>query len=199
MSRLLIAIFFVAASVLLGVLYVRPEWQRFRAFSQEIAGLEEISGEFDALISNRDKLLGIVNSVSKEDLARLDQMLPQGPRTSDFLTALEALAAENGVSLRRIDLVAPDTEKAESSYARPPAGALSPQPRPTAGAGAGRDKGEVEALPFSIQVSGSYSAFKKFLGALERSLRLIDVEEISFSAERGDNMEFSLKAKTYYQ
>ena len=194
MSRLTIILFFLAAAILLGFFYIRPEWQRFRILNQEAGELEETSGKFDALIANRDKLLETVNSISKNDLARLDQILPQGPRSSDFLTALEALSIENGVSLRRIDLVTPDAQKPESSTR-----SAGSQPRPSATAALPGQRPGVEALPFSVQVAGSYGAFKKFLAALERNLRLIDVDEISFSAEKGDNLEFSLKAKTYYQ
>jgi Tfp pilus assembly protein PilO len=193
MPRIFITIFFVAASILLGFFYARPEWRRFRALSQETAELEETSGEFDALIANRNKLLETVNSISKSDLDRLDRILPQGPRTSDFLIALEVLAAENGVSLRRIDLVTPDVEKSE------PFGRTLGQPRPSGAAALPGPKEGAEALPFSVQVAGSYGAFKKFLASLEYNVRLIDVEDISFSADKGDNSEFSLKAKTYYQ
>lgn len=51
----------------------------------------------------------------------------------------------------------------------------------------------------SASVSGSYRNFSGFLSGLEKSLRLIDVSKISFSAGQEDFYDFSLEAKTYLQ
>lgn len=188
---------FLAGAALLGVFYLRPEWQRFQDIGRAITELEEISKEFDDLIENRDDLLGRINSISKDNLDRVDRMLPHGPHASDFLVALEAITIENGMALRRIDLVSPEGEKGEKSEApaRPSAG----QPKPAA-APAPRAVKETQALPFNLQIAGSYTAFKKFLESMERNLRLIDVEDVSFSASgKAESFEFTVKAKTYYQ
>ena len=198
MPRLFITMILIGCAALLGVFYLRPEWQRFQTLRREIAELEEIGVEFAALIANRDALLARINAISKENLGRADRMLPQGPRTADFLVSIEALTMQSGMALRRIDVVSPQEEKTDAS-ARP-GGATSGQPRPAAGATAPRTVQETKALPFSIQIAGSYEVLKKFLTGLERNLRLIDVENISFSAgEKGDIADVSIKAKTYYQ
>lgn len=199
MPRLLIAVIFLAAALILGFGYVRPEWRDFQALGSQIGEIEEISREFDELIANRDQLLDKVNTISKEDLARLDRMLPSGPHASDFLTAIEAITIEGGVALRRIDLASPEAAKTEAPPVRPGA---SPQlqPRPASALAPTRELRETSVLPFSVQVSGSYPAFKNFLAGMERNMRLIDVEDISFnSGGKAEIIDFSVKAKTYYQ
>ena len=51
---------------------------------------------------------------------------------------------------------------------------------------------------FNIGVAGSYSAFKNFLSTLEKSARMIEVENISFSASTGkEPFDFNLQIKVY--
>lgn len=198
MSRLLLTVVFLGAALAAALFFLRPEWQRFRSLGQEAGELEEISREFDELTANRDRLLDLVNSISKDNLTRLELVLPQGPKSSQFLSALESLALENGVALRRIDLTSPEP----AARAEVPARGGSSQPRPAANnqaAARGEAKG-VQVLPFNLQISGSYVSFKKFLASVEQNLRLIDVEEITFSASgKAELLDFSIKAKTYYQ
>lgn len=212
MSKIVTALIFFLAAIVLGFFYTLPSWQRFGALGADIIALGTASEEFDELIANRDNLINLINGITKENLERLDAIFPQGAHASDFLVAVEALTTESTMSLRRIDLVSPSsggrgTEKA---------GASTGQPRPTAavgmagaaGGGAAADSAKkqdkvagAQELPFSVQIVGTYQNFKKFLVNTERDLRLIDVDEISFSAagKKDELLEFTLKAKTYYQ
>ena len=65
--------------------------------------------------------------------------------------------------------------------------------RPNKGAGNG-----VQEAGISISLDGSYPNFKKFLSLLERSDRIIDVSDISFSKKKGSSFIFHLGAKIYY-
>ena len=193
---------FFLAALALGFFYTLPAWQRFGALGGDAAALAAASVEFDQLIANRDNLFDLINGITKENLERLDQIFPQGAHASDFLVAVEALTKESATALRRIDLVSPSSGSAGTEK---PGTQVSSQPRPTT-APAGAQKKEkaqtiAQELPFSLQIVGSYENFKKFLLNTERNLRLIDVDEISFSAtgKRDEPMEFTLKAKTYYQ
>jgi len=44
---------------------------------------------------------------------------------------------------------------------------------------------------FSLQISGSYSAFKTFLSSLEKSARLIEIQNVSFSSPKEEQNLFS--------
>ncbi|MFY9462927.1 MAG: type 4a pilus biogenesis protein PilO [Candidatus Sungiibacteriota bacterium] len=208
MSKIITALIFFLAAIVLGFFYTFPAWQKFGMLGSDVAALATASVEFDQLIANRDNLLNLINSITKDNLARLDQMFPQGAQASDFLVAIEALTTESTIALRRIDLVSPSSGGSGAEKSSPQTG----QPRPTTavgsagGASAGTQKQEKaqtvgRELPFSLQIAGSYENFKKFLMNMERNLRLIDVDEISFSAtgKKDESTEFTLKAKTYYQ
>jgi len=57
----------------------------------------------------------------------------------------------------------------------------------------------VKEISVSLKVSGSYAAIKNFLFIIEKSARLIEVEDISFSSPSGkqDLFQVSLKIKVY--
>lgn len=205
MARFIAAFVFFLAALGIGFFYALPEWRRFQGISTQLAQLEAASKELDSLIENRDNLLNLINGITKEDLNRVDQVLPEGARASDFLVAVETLTAASNMGLRRIDIVSPP--KASIVVPGNPQAAL---PRAGAGAdtgaaileaareGAGDIPG-VQALPFTVEVSGSYENFKKFLAALEKNLRLIDIEQTNFvSGGQDDALAFTLRAKTYY-
>ena len=196
----------------MAVFYVRPQWTQLSDMDRRISDLAAVSMQYDDLIKNRDALLASINSISKENLDRVDSALPLGAHASEFLVSLESYTVGNAVSLKRVDLVSPSGEKKSSSSAPAASGQtgesktagtpVPSQPKPAAGSTASpKPESSVAELPFSVEVSGSYDALKKFLSALEHNIRLIDVSDISFNApaKAGDPMSFTLKAKTYYQ
>lgn len=213
MSRIVSAIVLLSGAAALLVFFVLPQWRNFQALGEEIGDLDEVGREFDDLIARREQILGVIGSISKENIDRLDRMLPRGPHTSDFLVSLEALAASSGVSLRRVDLVSPQGAKSGTAAGRPVSAA---QPRPVSSsgtpgeiansaggeeaAGSGEDA-EMRILPFAMQVAGSYGNFKRLLAGFEKNIRLIDVDEISFNSAgvKDQPLEFTVKATTYYQ
>lgn len=186
MPRIFITIILIFGSIVLGAFYLRPQWQEFANLRIETEDLASVSSELDELIANRDTLIQTINSVSKDDLTRVNSALPQGVKSAEFLIMLEALANRNRVTLKQIDISSASVNK-------------SGQPRP-GGAIAAPAKGTIQEFPISLSVSGSYEAFKEFLRDLESNLRLVDILEITFnSSGRAGNLDFSLRGKTYYQ
>lgn len=58
----------------------------------------------------------------------------------------------------------------------------------------------IGSLGISFTLHGTYESFRAFLIEAERSLRIFDVETITFSSERSsDNITFGIKMKTYIE
>ncbi|MBI2640471.1 MAG: type 4a pilus biogenesis protein PilO [Candidatus Sungbacteria bacterium] len=190
MPRLLITIILLFGTAVLGLFYLAPQWQNFRSLREDLTALGGISAEFDTLIQNRDALLNLINSVSADNLDRIDLALPNGVNAADFLVSLERMAAESNLVLRRIDL----------SSTAAPAVSAGGQPRPGGAPVSIPKGGGINEFPVGISISGTYGALKEFLSDLEKNLRLIDVENISFvSPEKESALDIAIKAKTYYQ
>ena len=188
MPKIFITIILILGSGIVGPFYLRPAFQEFQRIRAETKLLRDISAELDELTRNRDTLIQSINAISKDNLRRIEQPLPSGPRAAEFLVLLEALTKKNEVALRQVSLS--DSPK-ESAAAK--------QPKPT-GAIAFSAPGEIKDYPVDLTVAGTYSAFKDFLRDVEKSLRIVDVQSISFSAGgRGDQLEINVRGKTYYQ
>ena len=210
MSRTLFAILFFISALIVGVFYTWPQWTQLSAMSKTIDDLTAISQQYDDLIKNRDALLSSINSISKENLDRVDQALPLGSHASEFLVALESYTVANGMALKRVDLASPADEVKMPPVSVPkaagevtlPQNPVPSQPQPAAAVRAVSSPAKaIGELPFSIEVSGSYDALKKFLAGIEHNIRLIDISEIAFSApaKAESPLDVTMKAKTYYQ
>jgi len=130
----------------------------------------------------------------KQLTASLEKLISQyGERTADFnyfskavpmdqdipglLVSLESLASENGMVFSGVNF----------------------KPKDLKASG-------IKTLAMEIKIKGSYPAFRNYLGAMERSLRLFDVISVSFSGvapgqtgANPNNLEFNLLVNTYYQ
>ena len=57
----------------------------------------------------------------------------------------------------------------------------------------------VQEIDFNITIKGTYSSFKSFLAKIEKSARLIKIENVSFDSKQDDKgvLSFNLIMKTY--
>jgi Tfp pilus assembly protein PilO len=175
----------------------------------------ELQDKNDNFIPNKQRVLADLNKIEQklvqleskfnqvqitraEQLEQLFSFLPSEPDYASLFVQAEFLAENNNMELQTIDvtrtLERPLAERRDPS----PAQAQSPTEQ------------SLEVLPAnvrSVQVSlrlgaGSYEDFKQYLEALERNIRLYDVQTLSFDSidpETGDIGGFTITAKTYYQ
>ncbi len=189
MPKFFLAIFLIIGTGIIGFFYLRPEWQKFQSLRQENTELQHISEEFDSLTAQRDSLIREINAISKEQRDTISQALPEGAGAADLMVDLETMTKNRELILKRIDLSG--TVEGKSGTKQPsPAGIIaSAQP-----------KGAILEFPVLLNISGPYESFKGFLQDLEKKLRLIDIQEISFIAPpQGRTFDFNLKLKTYFQ
>ena len=111
------------------------------------------------------------------DFASLGKAVPVGQNIPEILVALEALASENGLTFSGVDF----------------------KPRESKIMG-------IKVLSMYIRLKGPYPAFQKYIGAMEKSLRLFDVVGVSFSGispgqsqANPNNLDFNLLVNAYYQ
>jgi len=102
----------------------------------------------------------------ESEMAKINSALPDDSNMPSVFYFIQNTAEENGISLISVDL---------SSTRR------KAQERKTGEI----EESELKENAFSINVAGSYTSFKDFLSVLEKSARLIEVEEISFSSAGG--------------
>lgn len=173
---------------MVGGLYLLPTFREFQTLRQRNLDLQASSAELDELIQNKDALLKTINTISQSDLERIRRALPEGVAGAELLVFLENTANQNNLSLKRVDL-AGITEGTATPGAPRPGGAPL---------GTGRTQEDTSEFPFSLDVAGTYENIKAFLVALENSLRIIDIQTISFGSPAQANFfDVSIRAKTY--
>jgi len=179
MSKGILAIGFLAGTVAVYFLLISP------IYFTDIKALELKRDSFNEALSNsrevqkkRDDLLVKYTSISKDDLDRLDKILPNQPGAMKFILEMENISQRNGVVMKNIEVK--DTGNKAS-----------------AGAGEGGG-GSVQSIPFSMSVTSPYASFRSFLKDIERDLRLTDINSMRVSAGEKDFYEFNLTGTFYW-
>ena len=170
MTRILIIIVCLALSTLLGVLFLWPKYQNLKNLQLQMEN-KEIE------INNRNTYFQNLRSLSeklegfKEDVAKIEAALPSNPSPPSFYNFLQKTVSENGLILKNI-----------GSFAVSP---LASNP-------------SLKVISLPLGVSGSYASLKNFLGAMEKSARIVEVNTISFSAPQNEELfDFTLEIQSH--
>jgi len=157
--------------LIIGAFLVFPKYQDLRSLRLEI-------GRRNTELQSKEKHILNLQEVSRElekyqlEISKVDSALPSNPSLPSLFNFLQKESSKNGLILEDIG---------SFSITIP------------------EDNPEIKEISLNFGVSGSYSAFKSFLSALEKSSRLIEIENISFSAseEKESLPSFDLKIKVY--
>lgn len=170
--RFFLLLLFVASLAALGF-FGLPQWQEFQRLRAQQEALQRIAINAGEVIGVRNDLLNRYNSISAEDQARLEALLPEEASEEALLDLLQILTTRHGLLLKKISV-------RETTQENPLV--LTTQKNP------------YHEVMFDISVAGTYQSFRDFLTSLEQNARLMEVETISFSAGEADSFEFSLQA-----
>lgn len=190
MNRIVPAIFLIFGAVIVGLVYLKPEWREFSSLNKRVNRLQELNKKLDLLGEERDKLRGEITAILERARERLALALPEGPDARGLLILMEERAQRDGLTLQGITLDTKKDAKAPPPSNQPePAPITSPPPRTS-----------IKELPFQLSLRGTYDAMKRFLNTLEQSLRLLDVNTLIFQAPNQDNvLNFNVSARAYHQ
>jgi Tfp pilus assembly protein PilO len=111
----------------------------------------------------------------QKEWEKIESALPDQPSLPTLFYFFQKLSAQNGLILRGISFqgISPLEIKRESPF-------------------------PLQKISFSLSLSGSYSALKNFLWALQKNARLFEIEGISFSAPgEEESFNFNLEVRTH--
>ncbi len=177
-----LTLLFLIASVGLFWWIALPIWDEINILRAESARISDALSRLKELEGLRDELINTRNGIPSDKLARLDKFMPEKAEVGALLVSLEQITNTRGIKLKSIDFTA---EKSQT--------------RAAAGKVATTTELGVSSLIYGINITSNYERFRALLSALEKSLRLIDVTDISFGTGVAGNFEISIKAKSYYQ
>jgi len=170
MPRYLISIILIVIIVLVGIFLLWPNYLKYQNLQKQLEVKRE---EF----KNKEKYYQELFQISErlkeypEEISKIDKALPSSPSLPSFYNFLQKASFENGLILKKIG----DFSTKQSTK-----------------------KPEIKGTTIPIEVFGPYSAFKNFLFALEKSSRIIEVDNISFSTPKeGEVFNFELNIRIY--
>jgi Tfp pilus assembly protein PilO len=166
----LVAIFLFMVSIAIFILIFWPNVQELINIQKEVKTKRlEIQGKENYLRN----LSEVKSKLDKhiEEVVVIDYALPDKPYLPSLFDHIQEISSESGLILSEIG-ISKTSPVEESSY--------------------------FQETNISVDLTGSYSSLKDFLSSLEKSARLIRIENISFSSEEDDPFfSFSLMMKVY--
>lgn len=169
-------IVFIGLAVAVLFVYTLPQYEVFERKGAERAAYQEVLDQGEEILDLKASVADRYRRFSQAERDKLYEMLPPSKYVVGVMARIDTIATQTGVTL-----VSVSEEEG----------------------GTGVQSGNQNALnatTLSYKVTGDYQSFLAFLRAIERSLRIIDVHEISFSTlEDGAGIiEFSIRANIYW-
>jgi Tfp pilus assembly protein PilO len=177
----IIPLLLVAVSVALFYLHIDPRYMEIKGLIEQKAEYERALQKVEELQVVRDELLTKYNALPKDDLAKLEKLIPANLNTVKFITDLASIGGPHGVSIRGInvkDAVADNSQEVS--------------------AGGGGKSYITTSISFSF--TATYQNLKNFLKDVEKSLELVDVRSVKFdsSSDLSDLYNYSVTIQTYW-
>lgn len=191
------------------VLLLKPKYIQLQTAPQrERQGLGIVYSEKDQRYQELRGYKKVMDDITESQAKKLEDFLPLEKQLPELYVIMDAIAEEAGLHLDSIfisegsDTIAPEIgpppvaiEESEDleDGAEEASGNESQiaAPKKTSEAAS-----NIKNLKIGIQVSGGhYVDLKNFLRKIERSLRLLDVQSVSFS---GEGETFAITLKAYY-
>lgn len=164
-----------------GLFYtvVLPQYQKVLVHRQEAAQYKDILTNVSDLSAKRDELLVQYQAMPKDQVDRLNKVLPDSVDLVKLATDFDSIASKYNVSISGIQTVDMSAQDNSSSIQM-----TSDQP--------------YNSTNVSITFIASYENFRKFMADIEQSLRIIDVKAISFVPGENDLYQYKVSIETYW-
>lgn len=189
MSRLIVPAIILIAAIGLFLGYTNTAYQNVGKLKAAVAAYDQALNNSKELLKVRNDLTDKYNNMSNTDRDHIKKLMPDNVDNIRLVIDIQNIAQKYGMNPKDI--------KYDARAGRSGSGATSVGVTPTDLANSQKDFSSFE-LEFSV--TGTYSNFLAFLKDLERSLRLVDVESISFqSPDSGANStKYGIRIKTYW-
>ncbi|GMU74453.1 MAG: hypothetical protein AMXMBFR44_6500 [Candidatus Campbellbacteria bacterium] len=176
--RFISGIIFIVVAVAVFFGLTNPKYQTTKTVRDKVAQLDEALDKAKELTELRDTLTVQYNSFTDEELKKLNTLLPDSVDTVRLIIDVDNIADAHNLTLLNISIAGGEVTSQQSS---------GPEGRPYG------------VMNLSFNVSTTYEQFKAFLIDVERSLRLLDVQTISFGQpDVTGRTTYTVSARTYW-
>jgi Tfp pilus assembly protein PilO len=179
--RFLFPIILTLAAIGLFVLYTNPTYQGLKGTQAQVAAYDDALNKSQELKKIKGTLDSARNAFSPEDEQKLVRLLPDQVDNIRLIIDINNIAARRGLSLSNVALGEVSNSSSEASTF-----AVGPSSDP------------VGSVSLGFSVMASYEDFLAFLQDIEHSLRILDVENLTFDAATAGRYSFNFTVRTYW-
>lgn len=177
MIRSAFPIIFIIAAVGLFYTYIDPIYNTIQILLQEEAKFDKALSKSRELLALRDSLIEKRNAIGANDLERLNKLLPDHVDNVRLALDLDGIASKYNMRIKNISMSRSSGRQAST---------LGPSEK------------SHESIVINFSVAATYDDLISFLKDLERSLRIVDVTQLSFTQPTGDLYEYKISIRTYW-
>lgn len=172
---------FILILISIGLFYVfiMPQYNEGLALRDNQTKYQNILENVSALETKRDELLVKYQNIPKQRIDELFKVLPDNVDTVSLAINLDSIASHYGISIKSIQTIK-DNQNNSSTI-------VVGAPTPTYG-----------SVTFTFSFITTYSNFRKFMSDIEKSLRITDVQSITFQSTSNGLYEYQVSIKTYW-
>ena len=181
--RLILSILMLAASVGGFIGFIIPNYKAVQAIRAQEADYNQILDNAKTLQEERNKLVTKYNGFDQTLLAKLNTMLPRNPENVKLILELDSIAQQYGMSLQNVKIE--DATNDAQAATRPGSAPTNP---------------DIGTLRITFTLAGPYTGFTNFVRTTEKSLRIVDIQKITFTSldDTKSTYQYTVGIKTYW-
>ncbi len=173
-------IILLVAAIGLFAGYTNGAYQESKALAAERDAYDSTLNTSKERREQRDKLLAKEATFTQDDVTKLTRLLPDNVDNIRLIIDVNNIAARHQLTLKNVAL-----------------GELTAGSSPRSKTSVGASSEPIGSVDLAFTVSAGYDNFMAFLLDLEHSLRLVDVQKISFKTGEG-SLDYSVSIRTYW-
>ncbi len=181
MQQFIFPILLIASSIGLFALYTNPTYQAAKEVAVEVSAYNDALDKSQELRRIRDEKIAAFNTFTDQNKNRLVSILPDNVDNIHLIIDINNIAARHGLSLKNVSL-----------------GTISDSATTRNALAVGSSGSPVGSVELGFGVSASYDKILAFMADLEHSLRVMDIEKMSFTAGERDLADYNFSIRTYW-
>ena len=175
--KMFLPVFLLIASVGLFFGYIDQTYKEIKSLMVEEQKFDGALDKSKELQEARDTLLSRYNEFSSSDLEKLRKLLPDNVDNVRLILDIDGIASRYGMRTKNV-ITTRSSASAE--------GVIGTTGKP------------YETVTLSFTVTATYKNIISFLRDIEKSLRIVDVTELSLTDSEGSLYEYNISVETYW-
>lgn len=181
--RWLLPIILIGVGIGGFLLITQPIYEEITLLQEEADSYSKALDNSAQLQKERDRLTTKYNSFAPEDVAKLEKMLPNSVDNIQLILEIQEEASKRGIIVKNVEF---EPEQFVNQTDDPLPEGETPNNTARDRATSRRandveDNKDYETFELEFSVEGPYDDFVSFMKLMERSLRLVDINSISFT------------------